>query len=162
MACPLPGHHGRVEAVWHGHHLVEALACWVVLLCPHLYILYNFSDILSIKCVNCNCVVLFCICDIDSIATPSWERDPSSVAILEVFPVKRFFLSRNNSLRTEDVIHSPDCKAHWGNVVVIWGYIDKTDLIWLSLIYLVVWNKQCMWRDTGSSGWQTHNVIMIF
>ena len=75
---------------------------------------------------------------------PSWKRDPSSVALPEVssivffYPVKRvfshqhvkFFLTRVEGLRTEDVVHCTDCKAHWGNVIVILGYINKIDLIW--------------------------------
>ena len=34
-----------------------------------------------------------------------------------------FFLSKIEGLWTEDVIH---CKAHWGNVIVIFDYINKT------------------------------------
>ena len=91
---------------------------------------------------------------------PSWKRDPSSVALPEVSSivlffvfcflfffnlVKRvwvffsinmwnFFLTQIEGLRTEDVVHCTDCKAHWGNVIVILGYINKTDLIGLTTI----------------------------
>ena len=43
-------------------------------------------------------------------------------------------LTRIEGLRTEDVVHFTDCKAHWGNVIVILGYINKIDLIWSYLI----------------------------
>ena len=50
------------------------------------------------------------------------------------YPVKRVFFFPINpqieGLRTEDVVHCTDCKAHWGNVIVILGYI-KT--IWFDL-----------------------------
>ena len=80
----------------------------------------------------------------------SWKSDPSSVALPEVssivfifvyfYPVKsfffhqhvKFFLTRIKVLRTEDVDHCTDCKAHWGNVIVILGYINKTDLSWFT------------------------------
>ena len=81
---------------------------------------------------------------------PSWKRDPSSVALPEVssivffYPVKRFFffhqhvkffLTRIEGLRTEDVVHCTDCKAHWGNVIVILGYINKINLIFWASLY---------------------------
>ena len=34
----------------------------------------------------------------------------------------RFFLTLIEGLRKEDVVHCTDCKAHWGNVIVIWGF----------------------------------------
>ena len=43
----------------------------------------------------------------------------------------KFFLTGVECLRTEDVDHYTDCRAHWGNVIVILGCINKTDLIWL-------------------------------
>ena len=79
---------------------------------------------------------------------PSWKRDPSTVALPEAssivfffYSFKRFFfhqhvkffLTRIEGLRTEDVVHCTDCKAHWGNVIVILGYINKIDLIWFDL-----------------------------
>ena len=42
----------------------------------------------------------------------------------------KFFLARIEGLRTEDVVHCTDCKAHWGKVIVILDYINKIDLIW--------------------------------
>ena len=88
--------------------------------------------------INVTCklwfVALFCL---------SWKRDPSSVALSEVSfflfftLLKRsfhqhgkFFLTRVECLRTENVVHCTDCKAHWGNVIAIFIYINKTDLIW--------------------------------
>ena len=42
----------------------------------------------------------------------------------------KFFLTRIEGLRAEHVIHCTDCKAHSGNVIVILGYLNTTDLIW--------------------------------
>ena len=67
----------------------------------------------------------------------SVDRDHSSVALPEVsffffFPINSVFVSAFLSwikgLRTEDVVH---CKAHWGSVIVIWGFINK--MIWIDL-----------------------------
>ena len=84
---------------------------------------------------------------------PSWERDPSSVAppqvsfiffspLLKVCLTQygRFFLNWIEGLRTEDVVLCTNCKAHWGNVILILGYINKTDLkvIWLFIIHSCV------------------------
>ena len=44
----------------------------------------------------------------------------------------KFFLTRIEGPRTEGVIHST---AHWSNVIVILGYITKTDLIWFDLFW---------------------------
>ena len=55
------------------------------------------------------------------------------------YPVKRVFFSINmarffltwiEGRRTEDVIHCTACKAHWGNVIVILGYIHQIDLMY--------------------------------
>ena len=44
---------------------------------------------------------------------------------LKVFSINvKFFLTRIEGLRTEHVVHRTDCK-----VIVIFGYINKTDLI---------------------------------
>ena len=47
-------------------------------------------------------------------------------------PVKKFFswhgkfiLTRNEGQGTEDVIHCTDCLDHWGNVIVILGYVNQ-------------------------------------
>ena len=55
------------------------------------------------------------------VTSMSWERDPSSVALPDVFffiffsvvllLLLFFFLSQIVSLNTGDVIHSTDCKA---------------------------------------------------
>ena len=45
----------------------------------------------------------------------------------------KFFITRIEGLKTQDVIHCTDCKAHWGNVIVILGCIDQIDLIWFDL-----------------------------
>ena len=71
-----------------------------------------------------------------------WSKFPEGSYIFFFFyPVKgfffsinvKFFLTRIEGLRTEDVVHCTDCKAHWGNVIVILGYINKIDLIWFKL-----------------------------
>ena len=48
----------------------------------------------------------------------------------------KFFLTRTEGLRTEDVVHCTACKAQWGNVIVILGYINKIDLIRFELIWI--------------------------
>lgn len=40
----------------------------------------------------------------------------------------------SKGVRTEDVVHSTDCQARWGNVIVILSYICKSDLI-------LIWNE---------------------
>ena len=35
-------------------------------------------------------------------------------------------------LRTEDAVHCTDYKAHWGNVILIFGFINKIILIWFN------------------------------
>ena len=80
-------------------------------------------------------VVLFCTCNIYRMSVRLRRGDPPLWLFLRFlfFPVKRvFFLTWNESLRTEDVLYCTDCKAHWGNVIVILGYMNKTDLNWLS------------------------------
>ena len=42
----------------------------------------------------------------------------------------RFFLTWIEGLRTQGVFHCRDCKAHWGNVIVMLGYINKIAWIW--------------------------------
>ena len=42
----------------------------------------------------------------------------------------------------EDVVHCTDCKAYWGSVIVILGYVNKIDLIWFDLIW-----TQHKWLD---------------
>ena len=43
----------------------------------------------------------------------------------------KFFLTQIEGLRREDVVQCTECKAHWGNVIVILGYMNKNDLIGL-------------------------------
>ena len=107
------------------------------LLNPHtLRKLFIISAILSVQFANCYFVVLFCTWDICCmsvcpgrgilICSSSWGF------FHLVFPVKwvlLFFLNMENNfltwievLRTEDVILFTGCKAHWGNVTMIWGY----------------------------------------
>ena len=45
----------------------------------------------------------------------------------------KFFITQFEGLRTEDVVHHTDCKAQWGNVIVILGYINKIYLIWFNI-----------------------------
>ena len=109
------------------------------LLDPHtLHILSFESDILSMQLVNGDFVVLFCTCNIYGMSVnpaggilPLWlflRFLPPS--LLFFFPVKSFFsphqhgklfLTRIKGPRAEDVIHCTDCKAHWGDVIVVFG-----------------------------------------
>ena len=41
----------------------------------------------------------------------------------------KFFLTRIEDLRTEDAVCCTDCKACCVNVILIFGYINKIDLI---------------------------------
>ena len=95
------------------------------------------ADILSMQFVTYDFVVLFCTGDIFS---PSWDRDPSSMTLPEVssiFPpplfssLLKFSVTLIEGLMTEDVVHCTVCKTHWGNVIVILGYLNKIDLIYL-------------------------------
>lgn len=118
-ACPLPGHHGRVED-------------------PHFftyvfYMIFSYQTFCFILC----CFVLSCSVHATSVACLfclSSGKDPSSVA-----------LSGIARLRTEDIAHCTDCKARWGNVTVILGNMNKTDLIhplewWCLVCSDVLWH----------------------
>ena len=61
---------------------------------------------------------------------PSWEKE--EVSSLFFLPVKRFVFIY---MRTEDVAHWTDCKAHGGNVIVILGYINRTAVctLWIGV-----------------------------
>ena len=135
---PLPGHHGGEEVVWLRHHLAmpQPAQSFSRIHTPYIY---------YINCIRCSvnaiCKLWFC-CSVLRMrhllhVRPSWGRNPSSVALPEVYsvffpPVKFFFCSKwyvfltwNEGRRTEDVIHCTVCKAHSGTVIVIWGYINK-------------------------------------
>lgn len=76
---------------------------------PHtLHILTFVSDILPIQLVNCDFVVQFWSCDVYFLSP--------------LRPLLQFFLPPVEGLRTEDVVH---CKAHWGDVIVIFGCVNK-------------------------------------
>ena len=86
--------------------LDDASACSVISWIHTLYIYHNVYHIFC-QC-NLSAVILLHVC-------PSWERDPSSVALPEVFPSFFFFSQYSTGiegLRTEDAIHCTDCKAH--------------------------------------------------
>lgn len=76
---------------------------------PHtLHILTFVSDILPIQLVNCDFVVQFWSCDVYFLSP--------------LRPLLQFFLPSVEGLRMEDVVH---CKAHWGDVIVIFGCVNK-------------------------------------
>ena len=52
---------------------------------------------------------------------------------------EKFFLARIESLRMEDVVHCTDCEAHWGSVIEILGYINKTDSTWQLMSSDIFW-----------------------
>ena len=99
--------------------------------------------------VNVTCKLwffaLFCTCDICCMSVCPGRGIPPLWLFLRFlpsffYPVKRviffhqhgkFFLTQIQGLRTEDVVHCTDCKAHWFNVIVILGYINKFDLIYI-------------------------------
>lgn len=103
----------------------NASAYSVVLLDPHsshiFYIIYFYLlyYILSVKSVNCYAVVLFWTLYI------YYDKFFLFFFILEVFP------HSNRRAKAEGVVHCRDCKAEWGNVIVIWDYINTIDLIWI-------------------------------
>lgn len=72
---------------------------------------------------------LFCTCDINCMSVPPLQfimRYPSTFSPVKVFFFQygKFFLTR-----MEDDAHHSDCKAHGGNVILILGYIKKTDMM---------------------------------
>ena len=58
------------------------------------------------------------------------------------------------TLTLEDVVHCTDCKAHWGTVIMTFGYIDK--LIWLFLPTILfcantnIWMRDAAMTDDGA------------
>ena len=54
------------------------------------------------------------------------------------------------TLTLEDVVHCTDCKAHWGTVIMTFGYIDK--LIWLFLPTILFVQTQTF--EWGMLQWQ--------
>ncbi len=139
MACPLPGLHGG-EVVWIRSYLSrQSLKLLDVLRIHPLY----FCSTIYISVIKLYTLQFCCWCILYTRhllhGCPSWERDPSSVALpdgfFHVFPVKgfcgEFFLIWIEGLRTEGVVCCTDCKAPWGKVwFVILGYRNKTDLTW--------------------------------
>ena len=56
---------------------------------------------------------------------------------------KKSFLTQIEGLRTEDVVHCTDCKAHWGNVFVILGYINTIwCMFYCAFVSLSQWSSQ--------------------
>ena len=147
MACPLPGHQGGQEVLWLGHRLVM----------PRPDQSFPGSWIYIRHSVNVTCKLwffaLFCTCDICCMSVCPGRGIPPLWLFLRFlpsffYPVKRviffhqhgkFFLTQIQGLRTEDVVHCTDCKAHWLNVIVILGYINKFDLIWYRF-----WTVKCL------------------
>ena len=94
--------------------------------------------------VNANCKLWFC-CFVLFMwhllhVCPCWEGDPSSAALPEVsciFSLFKVFLylymvfphTKESKDRGFNVVHSTDCKAHWGNVIWILADKDKIDLV---------------------------------
>ena len=73
-------------------------------------------------------------------------------------------------IRTDDVVHSTDCQARWGNVIVILSYIYKSDLIliWEEALpqlelqifwsFTIVWN---IWDNVSAHLDKIDNKIVI-
>lgn len=106
---PLLGHHSRLESVWY----------------PLFYITCIRYSVNQFKVWFCCSICLSVLGEGSLLCSSSWG---STI----VFPLFRGFSfqygNRINGLRTEDV-HGMGCKAHWGNVTVILGNINKADLI---------------------------------
>ena len=57
---------------------------------------------------------------------PSWAKDPSFMKLLPSFFLFKSFFNIFFSINmTSFVAHCTDCKAHWGNVIVILGFMNK-------------------------------------
>ena len=112
--------------MWLGHHLAmpwpAQSSSWI-----HTLYIYLYQIFLSIQLLNCDFAV-FSV-HVTSIACMSWERDPFSVALPEVSSIffflnffflstyqkylhSKFVLTEIEGLRTDNVIHCADCKAH--------------------------------------------------
>ena len=108
---------GGEEVMWLGVLLGNSSAWSVILLDPHDLHIFSFvSDILSMRGIPPLRLFLRFL--------PSFYFNVKSFffSIRQVFP--------HSNQVTEDVVRCTDCVAHWGNLIVILGYINKTDLIW--------------------------------
>ena len=79
-------------------------------------------------------VVLFCTCGIYWM----YVRPGRGIPPLWLFLSKCFF-TLVEGLRTKAVLHCTDCKTHWGEVIVILGFVNKMYifiLIWFEAISL--------------------------
>ncbi len=120
---PVPIQVSKVERRWFG----PIRAVPQIARCPSGSILFPFVLQSTIFChwfVYTVILLLIYSVHSTSIKRPG-GRDPS------------FFLIRVKGLRTEGVVSCTDCKTPWGKLwFVITGYINKTDLTWLTLILL--------------------------
>ena len=102
--------------------LVTRIKCWCLHFCkPQMCLhLYSMCDRLTTTLMFVQYVILH----------SHYMFMTSHSCLFFSISMWRFFLTWIEGLRTEDVVHCADCKAHWGNVIVILGYINKIDLIW--------------------------------
>ena len=112
------------EVVWLGHHVAMPRPATHFI---YIIICFRYS-------VNATCKLWFVLLYMQHLlhVCLSWERDLSSAVLPEVsstpcVKILSFFfpstwqvlLPSIKGLRTEDVVHCKDCKAHWGDVIVI-------------------------------------------
>ena len=96
----------------------------------------NPPKIISLACI------LGILSHLKAISATIFENDESDMRFLTsvsppwkefcFYQYDKFFLTGIEDVRTEDVVHCRDCKAHWGNVIVFLSYI-YIQLIWFDI-----------------------------
>lgn len=118
VVCPLPGLHGWEEVAWLRFNLAAPqdahLSAWIHIL-HILFVQSTYQKCYAIMCSYCDSVGLFCT-RIYCVSVFPWPVIPEVSSIVFSFPFERFFLTRNESLRTEVVVRCTAHQAPWGKL----------------------------------------------